>query len=112
MPKIFSVYGAFETINENGLIGRCRGWFTDKSEAKAKSEGKKPGKGIGWYGGNGTVARYDAIKIEDNIYIIKEIIPADQIGNDPLEIQKKMKQAALAKLTDKEKELLGIRESK
>lgn len=120
-PTIISVYAAYSTIDDHGRLGTCHGYFKVKEEAEAlsrgtflskthKGKGGGFGNGIGWYGGEGTVIRFDAIEINDKLYILKNVIKTEDIGADLIEIEKQRKKDALAKLTDQEKELLGLKD--
>lgn len=89
----------------------------------SKQRADDTAKGRGWYGGIAPVREYDAISIYDDeqvgrlsgshvdkpatIYLLQHIKPLNMdVG--PVD-EAKMREAALAKLTETEKELLGLK---
>lgn len=97
---IITIYGAYETTDEYGRLGGCRGYYTHHSVAETKA------KGIGWYGGNGRVQTESAVKINGRYYILKSCDPI--VVDDSFDKKIALKQQALAKLTKEEKEVLGL----
>lgn len=104
MSKFFDVWVVKETIDEYGRPGQLVGVFMSDSAAKTAAAKK------GWWGGEGEITKKLGMlnpvdKME--IIVIDMIIKPDI---DLIAAAKKDRQVALAKLTPRERELLGIKE--
>ncbi len=73
---------------------------------RTSSEAEHAAKGQGWYGGTAPTSEVRAIKLEDDQYLI--LRSEDRIRLGGPEDEKKIRDKALAKLTDLEKRILGI----
>jgi hypothetical protein len=95
------VWEAYTTIDEYGRKGKTIGYFSD--EKKAKIAAAK----MGWYGGEGGLTRHWALSQDDGwiIVVMPEAVPLDV---DMIKYKENAKKAALAKLTQEERVLLGL----
>lgn len=99
-------YKIFETINDRGMRGACRGYYLTKQEADLAR------KHIGWWGEEGAIDYVTILVLEDDkgvkTYYEAKPISAVDWGVDPVKVREKLKSSALAKLTDNEKQALGL----
>lgn len=100
--KFITVYSAYETTDEMGRTGGCIGHFSDPSSANIAAQGK------GWYGGEGKVLTHSAVCIDGEVYLLKSNEPVDLDGKKE-QVRKQLAAQALAKLSDVEKEALGLK---
>lgn len=102
--KFIFIYAVYTTENEYGQLGSCIGFFTKASDANLVAEGK------GWYGGKGVVQTRRAIQVDDKYYLLDKYFHTQIIIDTDLEkFKEKKKEEALAKLTEEEKILLGLK---
>jgi hypothetical protein len=98
----FEVFGAFETINENGTLGACHGWFRAKFLADQAAKDK------GWYGGNGRVEKRWAICADDGeVFLLAQPQPIDLDGTQR-EYEEALRKKTLDGLTAEQKRVLGL----
>jgi non-canonical (house-cleaning) NTP pyrophosphatase len=95
------VWEAYTTENEYGRKGRTIGYFTD--EKKAKLAAAK----MGWYGSEGGICQRWAL-YQDDGWIIVEKPELVQLDVDMSKYKENAKKAALEKLTQEERILLGL----
>jgi hypothetical protein len=101
--KLITVYAAFETVDNFGRKGNLHGVFTNELDAKETA------KSIGWYGGAGTVEQRVGIQDGGEIYLLDATYSRGVTLNvDLVQKAQSRREAALAKLTDEEKRLLGV----
>lgn len=94
---------AFSDEDGERSIGTPNWFFTDK-DAADKAAARR-----GWYGGNASVKKYDAIIDADSntVHLIKQSFPLDALNMGPADKEAK-RQAALNKLSLEERKLLGL----
>ena len=92
-------YGAFETTDEYGRLGKCHGWFSAEQSAKRRIKGK------GWYGGDGSVVKSDTITVGGKTYRLEAKTPIKVDDSD--ERNAAIRARVLDKLTPEEREALG-----
>lgn len=100
--KLIPVWTVYTTEDEYGRRGRMVGIFDTAEAANAAAKGK------GWYGGHGDVAQGTALQIGNLTYFLA-IGSAIKLNVDLVKTEKEEIAAAKAKLTDREKQLLGIK---
>ena len=104
MNTFFDVWVVKETIDEYGRPGQLVGVFTSEDSAKTAAHKR------GWWGGEGEITKkLGMLNPVDNT----EIIVIDMIIKPNvylIEATKNDRAAALAKLTPRERELLGVKE--
>lgn len=80
--------------------GKPKWWFKDEQIAIDAS------KGVGWYGGPAPISNHHAILIdEDTAYLLQQKLPIKFKG--PLS-DEELKEKALNKLTETDREVLGL----
>lgn len=99
-----TIYEIRTTIDEWGRPGEIIGYSFDKAEAENFAKNK------GWYGGNGKVVEKQTLKVETHFkeelwYIVDPIAIEREDFIDGIE---EIKKRAIAKLSEKEKEVLGL----
>jgi hypothetical protein len=104
--SVIDVWGAYETGDEWGRFLRLIGIF--RTEQAAKEVAAKRG----FYGGPGDVQNRKAIWFaDDQVYLLDRSAPfALALDLDLIKTKETRRKFALAKLTDEEKELLGVKE--
>ena len=104
--EVISVYATYEIIDERGSQKSLVGIFTNEKTAQIASKGR------GWYGGNGRVIRRTAILLPNERCLLIDQETSDLKGTrlnvDFLDEYEELRNAALAKLTDEEKRILGV----
>jgi hypothetical protein len=97
-----TLYKVYETIDEYGRPGSTIGYFTSSSNASTVAEGR------GWYGGAGGIVAVNAIVVDDNMCF--EVVNSSplQIDEDLIESRQNKIKKALAKLSEEERNLLGV----
>lgn len=103
-PVIKEVYAAYETVDEYGRRGSCRGIFTSRSRADNEAIG------IGGYGGAGSVVTKNVIIFDGIAYLLDSPIPVelDISSKEAKAAREKLKASAIAKLTENERKVLGV----
>lgn len=103
--SIIDVWAAYETDDDRGRSSALIGVF--RTQQAAKEAAKKRG----FYGGPGNVEQRKAVWFaDDQVYMLDRSAPfALSLGLDLIKTKEMRRKAALAKLTDEEKELLGLR---
>lgn len=105
IEQIETVWTAHSSDDERGASAVLLGIFTDEEHAKEAAHMK------GWYGGDGNVEKRKALLLSDGQALLldrKVYYPVTLDANLPQEREVKF-QAALAKLTPEEIDLLGIK---
>lgn len=104
MPTLRAAFSANATTDEWGTRGKRICICFERGEAE------KAAKGQGWYGGMGAVDPEVVLADGPLFYLLKEPGPVQVLDKwvNPDEKQRK-RDEALAKLTDEEIQLLGIR---
>lgn len=100
--KHTTLYRAFEVHDEYHRDKSLIGVYTTNAAAEAAVKGK------GWFGSDGVVIKGDAYFVGDYIIFPSEKIDAVDLDVNLPERLEDRKAAALAKLTDEEKKLLGL----
>lgn len=98
---VYCAHSGSESGRGNGaLISVC----SSKSNAQAAAFGK------GYWGGDGDVVDRKAVRLDDKVYLLDEDYsePID-LDNQQAKIKERIRQEALSKLTDVEKEALGLK---
>lgn len=80
-------------------------YFFTSEEAATKAR-----KGTGWYGGDAPISKRKAIRVNDDCYLLDEIGEIDLDGAKEVH-KRKTREKALSKLTEEERELLGLEDS-
>lgn len=97
---IITVYAVHQGDDDRSF-GHPAWYFTDNSRATNVAKGR------GWYGGNAPVTDKKVLKIGDTAYLLDRDTPIRlDVGPEDYDAERKN---ALAKLTDYEKKLLGIK---
>ncbi len=99
LPKIVDLHVVYQGGDDRSP-GTPTWYFTSIVDAEDVSQGR------GWYGGNACVGKISAIMIADQAYVLgkKEPIKVNVGPQDAAE----RRAAALAKLTEADKKILGI----
>lgn len=103
-----TVYAGYVSNNDRGTNLQCVGLFDTQHNAKISVEGKS------YYGANGTVKNERAILFtdaDDNKYAFLIGVGAEVSRISTVDREKQLamqREAALSKLTPKERELLGL----
>lgn len=94
---------AFSDDDGERSVGTPNWFFTDKEVAEKTASRR------GWYGGNASVNKYDAIidADSDTVHLIKQSFPLGNLNLGPADKEAK-RQAALNKLSPEERKLLGL----
>jgi hypothetical protein len=100
LSKAFVVY---ETVDDRATRGRLVGVFPIRRDADVYAMGR------GWYGGTGKVLPVDVLELGGEIFILENVKKVSQIGVDLIADHDHRVEAAKAKLTAEELELLGIK---
>lgn len=102
--EIKEVYVTYETVDEYGRRGSCRGIFSTRSRADNEAIG------IGWYGGTGSVMPKNVIIVDDKAYLLESSNPVelDVSSKEAKEAKQRLKKTALSKLTVDEIKALGL----
>ena len=102
--SIIDVWAAYETDDERGRSSALIGVFRTQQAAKEAAEKR------GFYGGPGNVEQRKVVWFKDDqVYMLDRAAPfALAIGLDLIKTKEMRRKAALDKLTDEEKELLGL----
>lgn len=96
-------YIVWTTEDERGTRGSVVGVYTNSADAEKAKEGK------GWWGGPGDVEKADGWFVGDYVMFPRvKVLREDIDVNLPQRTEEK-RQAALAKLTEEEKQLLGVK---
>lgn len=98
----FTVYCAHhgEERGRGALIAVC----STEVNAKAQAAGK------GWYGGDGDVIQRKAVKIDGKVYLLDEFHPKPvDLDGEQAKVKARIRQEALKKLSDVEKDALGLK---
>jgi len=95
------VWEVYTTTNEYGSKGKTIGYFTDEKLAKTAAAKQ------GWYGGEGGIGKRWAL-YQDDGWIIVEKPELVQLDVDMIKYKENAKKAALEKLTQEERVLLGL----
>jgi hypothetical protein len=115
--RIITIHAVHQGDDDRSF-GHPAWWFYSKHEAEEVAKGR------GWFGGNAPVRDYQALSLEDDrqagringwsftpepptVYLLANLKPL-RMGVGPADVAA-LKAAALAKLTDTEKELLGLK---
>lgn len=98
-PIIKTIWGAYETIDDRGSLGRCLGYFSAEIAAIAAIKKK------GWYGGDGVTQELSAITVDGKTYLLAERNPI-KVDSSKEEVDA-LRKSALAKLLPKERKALG-----
>jgi hypothetical protein len=103
--NIIDIWAAFESDDDRGRNGPFIGVFRTKQAATMAAAGR------GFYGGAGNVEQRKAVWFaDDEVYLLDRVAPfALAIGLDLIKTKQKRREQALAKLTDEEIELLGLK---
>lgn len=97
------VYAVYETLDEWGRRGSLIGVFTDRDEAFKSAQGK------GWWGGVGAIEERKLLSVKSSHYLLdRDINRPIRVNVDLVEEHKAAKEKALSKLTEEERELLGL----
>lgn len=103
---IIDVFVAYTTSDEYGTPNQIIGVYGDKTEARKNAKGK------GFCGGDGAVHPRKSLMVNENpcrTYLLDEKCYCEvQIGKNLIQAKEEKKTRALSKLTDEEKELLGV----
>ena len=104
-----TLYLAYSTINEAGSLGAIAGVCLTENDAKLCAQGK------GWYDTEGRVLEVSAILIGETYFVLHNVhkdypqgISISDITKIKDDAQDKLKKSALAKLSDLEKQALGL----
>jgi hypothetical protein len=102
--EIKEVYAAYETVDDYGRLGSCRGIFTSRSGAD------KEAIGIGWWDGIGSVIAKNVIIVDGVVYLLESPTPVelDVSSEEAKAAREKIKASALAKLSVDERRVLGV----
>lgn len=98
--KVQTLYAVNQGASEYKQ-GKPKWYFTTKQEAERCAKGR------GWYGSTASISTLEAIILGDFAFIVDAYNPV--IINRGPEDEEQIKKTALAKLTEEEKRLLGIK---
>lgn len=102
--KFGRVWEVWATVDEFGRHGEQIGYYDDKETAE------KVNANVGWYGGAGSCVDYDYVQVDDTIYVVRGKVAAADLNVHLPNRRDEERQAALAKLTPKERKLLGLKD--
>lgn len=97
--EIIDVWAVYQG-DDDRLSGYPTWWFDNESDAQCIAKGR------GWWGGNAPVKKHPVILVGDKAYLLAHSEPLEL--NVGPEEQAAEKEAALSKLSDREKRLLGL----
>lgn len=97
-------FAVFETVDERGN----RGGLVAVSRDSQKAE--KMAAGAGWYGGQGRIVQGTLFDGPDGLVFIEKAYSIEALDTHLPRLAEQKRQAALAKLTDEDKKVLGIRD--
>lgn len=106
ITKIVDVFAVYQDCGSDvtTVKGKLVGIYFDKEDADEMKAGH------GWHGGNGIVEEAKALKLRDGtFYLLAHPTPL-RAGINMARAEREERKAALAKLTDREKALLNIKE--
>jgi hypothetical protein len=81
--------------------GPIIGWHATEAMAEAYAKGR------GWYGGDGGFTKHFAIRVGDNIYVLRDAKPID-IDQAQARRDMELREQTLAKLSDEQLRVLGL----
>lgn len=100
MVNIKKVYAVNQGDDDRSSGSPC--WFFEDYAAAKNTAFKR-----GWYGGDAPISEHNVLVVDGEAYLLARVEPV-KLNESPDDILAK-KQAVMAKLTDEELKLLGIR---
>lgn len=102
--SIITIWTAHETNDERGSHGALIGVFTSKGTAERAANGR------GWYGGQGSVQERKGLNTSSGVFLLdRHHTWPIALDVDLIKFKNEKIEAAKAKLSAEEKELLGIK---